>query len=198
MSLEDSVTIDGIPLLSKTKFDYIIYHKPIGIETTTDTSKPDNIIDAIHYPIRIFPVGRLDKDSSGLIILTSDGQIVNRILRSENAHEKEYIVTVDQEITSEFLSQMSKGVEIYNPVKRQKNITLPAKVKQLSQNTFSIILTQGLNLQIRRMAKALNYHVMKLHRTRIMNLSLESLPKGKYRQLTSIELTDLLQMIDSK
>jgi len=193
---EDELIIDGKIVKTQQDFIYLLYHKPLGIETTTDQSKPNNIIDAISYPERIFPVGRLDKYSSGLIILTSDGQIVNKILRSENAHEKEYIVEVDSPISSEFISKMQKGVEIYNPVQHVKTLTLPSRVTQLSKNAFKIVLTQGLNLQIRRMAKALGYNVNKLHRIRIMNLKIDQLPVGKYRHLTDSELKELFLLIN--
>ncbi|MDD3123802.1 MAG: pseudouridine synthase, partial [Candidatus Izemoplasmatales bacterium] len=191
----DEVMVDGKLVFHNEEAVYLLYHKPVGIETTTDTTKPKNIIDAVGYKDRIFPVGRLDKDSSGLIILTSDGQIVNQILRSENAHEKEYVVKVDKTLTDDFVESMAKGVKIYNPVKHVYTITLPSIVKQLSSNTFSIILTQGLNLQIRRMSSALGYHVETLERIRIMNLSIQDLPVGNWRHFTKDELSILKEMI---
>jgi len=192
---DDIITIDGIIIKTQKDFVYLLYHKPVGIETTTDQTKPYNIIDAISYPERIFPVGRLDKNSSGLIILTSDGQIVNKILRSENSHEKEYIVEVDKPYPESFLKSMEKGVEIYNPVKHVSTVTLPSKVTRISNNTFKIVLTQGLNLQIRRMTKALGFNVNKLHRTRIMNLKIDQLSPGKYRHLTELEKREMFQLI---
>lgn len=192
----DEVTVKGTKVTHHEEAVYLLYHKPLGIETTTDISKPDNIINAIQYPARIFPVGRLDKDSSGLIILTSDGQIVNRILRSENAHEKEYIVELASPFPDSFLEDMAGGVLIYNPVRHETTKTLPAKLKRISKTSFSIVLTQGLNLQIRRMTKALGYHVSKLHRVRIMNLDIGNLEEGKWRYFSSNELTELKKMID--
>jgi len=192
----DIVEIDGKPLKIKPETVYIMYNKPRGIESTTDPEKKDNIIDAINYPERIFPIGRLDKDSSGLILLTNDGMIVNRILRSENNHEKEYLVTVDKVLTKEFLDAMSKGVDIYNPVKHVRQITLPAKLKKIGPKSFSIILTQGLNLQIRRMAKQLGYKVLTLHRIRIMNLNIGKLEEGTYRLLTDKEVSDVLHLLE--
>jgi len=194
----DVVSVNNHMIETQAHPVYLLYHKPIGIESTTDISKPNNIIEAIHYPNRIFPVGRLDKDSSGLIILTSDGQIVNRILRSENAHEKEYIVELSTPFPDSFLEQLASGVEIYNPVRHERTTTLPAKTKRLSKTTFSIILTQGLNLQIRRMTQALGYHVSKLNRVRIMNLELGDLPPGKWRFFSEEELINLKKMIESE
>ncbi|MDD3122991.1 MAG: pseudouridine synthase [Candidatus Izemoplasmatales bacterium] len=191
----DEVMVDGKLVFHNEGTVYLLYHKPVGIETTTDTTKPKNIIDAVGYKDRIFPVGRLDKESSGLIILTSDGQIVNQILRSENAHEKEYVVKVDKTLTDDFLESMAKGVKIFNPVKHEYTITLPSIVKQLSSNIFSIILTQGLNLQIRRMVSALGYHVLSLERIRIMNLSIQDIPVGKWRHFTKDELSILNEKI---
>lgn len=192
---DDIITIDGTIIKTQKDFVYLLYHKPVGIETTTDQTKPYNIIDAISYPERIFPVGRLDKNSSGLIILTSDGQIVNKILRSENAHEKEYVVEVDKPYPESFLKSMEKGVEIYNPVKHVSTVTLPSKVTRISNNSFKIVLTQGLNLQIRRMTKTLGFNVNKLHRTRIMNLTIDQLSPGKYRHLTELEKREMFQLI---
>lgn len=192
----DRVTLDGKPIRVAPKTVYLAYHKPIGVESTTDQSKPHNIIDAIKFPERIFPIGRLDKDSSGLILLTNDGQIVNQILRSENAHEKEYLVTVDRDITPDFLHQMQCGVEIYNPVKHRKQTTLPTKINKLGARKFSIVLVQGLNLQIRRMCSALGYHVMTLKRIRIMNLSLGDLPSGKYLILDESQIASLRAMME--
>jgi len=192
----DLVTLDGKPIRQAPKTVYLAYHKPVGIESTTDQSKPGNIIDAIHYPERIFPIGRLDKDSSGLILLTNDGQIVNQILRSENAHEKEYFVTVDHDITDDFLQRMKVGVEIYNPVKHRRQTTLPTQIQKLGSRKFSIVLVQGLNLQIRRMCTALGYRVMTLKRVRIMNLSLGELPSGKYLLLNESQIASLKAMME--
>lgn len=191
----DIVTINDFDVNRKVEPVYLLFHKPIGIETTTDLTKKNNIIDFIGYPERIFPIGRLDKDSSGLLLLTNDGQIVNRILRSENHHEKEYLVTVDQPVTEAFLQSMGAGVEIYNPVRHRYETTLPAKIEKRSETSFTIVLTQGLNLQIRRMSKALHYRVIKLVRTRIMHLNLQDLKPGKWRHLNSNEREQLFLLL---
>lgn len=177
----DLVEIDGEPLRKKRKTIYIAFHKPEGITSTTDEKDKTNIISYINHKDRIFPIGRLDKDSEGLIFLTNDGNIVNKILRAGNEHEKEYIVTVDQIITQEFLTQMSEGVRIMG--KRTK----PCKVTSIGKYVFRIILTQGLNRQIRRMCLVLNYKVKKLVRVRIMNVTLGKLPLGHWRYLTEEE-----------
>lgn len=191
----DTIEVDGRIVSDRPCVVYLAYHKPLGIESTTDRSKEDNIIDALNYPERVFPIGRLDKDSSGLILLTNDGQIVNQILRSENEHEKEYVVTTEKPYDEAFLQAMSRGVEIYNPVRHERTITKPCIVKPLTERTFSIVLTQGLNLQIRRMAKELNHHVVKLKRVRIMHLTLGNLPEGKWRKLTDSEMNSLLETV---
>lgn len=191
----DVVLVDGKPIQERPKTVYLAFHKPEGIESTTDQTKPDNIIDFIGFPERIFPIGRLDKDSSGLILLTNDGMIVNKILRSEFDHEKEYIVTVDQPVTDEFLAAMASGVRIYNPVRHENTLTKPCKTAKVSEKAFSIILTQGLNLQIRRMAKALSVQVLTLKRIRVMNIRLGALPIGKYRLLAEAELKQLFSML---
>ena len=182
----DTVSVDGVVVGTTTdKPVYLAFHKPVGIVCTTDTRvEKDNIIDFINYPKRIFPIGRLDKPSEGLIFLTNDGDIVNKILRARNNHEKEYIVRVDHPITSSFLHQMRNGVPILDTVTRK------CKVEQISRFTFKIILTQGLNRQIRRMCEALNYEVTQLKRTRIMNVNLD-VPVGKWRDLTSKELEEI-------
>lgn len=182
----DEVRVDG-ELISKAKEKpvYLAFHKPVGIVCTTDTRvEKDNIIDYIGYPKRIFPIGRLDKASEGLIFLTNDGDIVNKILRARNNHEKEYIVTVNRPITRKFIQQMSNGVPILDTVTRK------CKVEQISKFTFRIILTQGLNRQIRRMCEFLDYQVKKLKRVRIMNVELD-LPVGKWRDLTKQELKEI-------
>ena len=185
----DTVKLDGktVGRVAKDKSDriYIAYHKPIGITCTTERHVKGNIIDAIGHKERIFPIGRLDKPSEGLILLTSDGDIVNKVLRAENAHDKEYIVTVNQPISERFLTKMAKGVPILGTV------TKPCKVSARGKFQFSIILTQGLNRQIRRMCEFLGYEVTKLKRTRIMHLQLGKLPPGKWRNLTNQELQQL-------
>ena len=185
----DTVCVDGEPVSpADEERVYLAFNKPVGIVCTTDTRvEPDNIIDYINYPSRIFPIGRLDKPSEGLIFLTDDGDIVNKILRARNNHEKEYIVTVDKPITADFVRRMSAGVPILDTVTRK------CKVEKLERHTFRIILTQGLNRQIRRMCEYLGYSVQKLKRVRIMNVSLD-VPVGKWRHLTRDELDEILRL----
>ncbi|MBS4042985.1 MAG: pseudouridine synthase [Chitinophagaceae bacterium] len=178
----DIVTIDDKPLKIKPKPIYIAFNKPPGITCTTDIKDRDNIIDFINYPKRIFPIGRLDKPSSGLILLTNDGDIVNQILRVENNHEKEYVVKVNKPITQQFIQQMSNGLPILG------TITKKCQVQKISSHTFKIILTQGLNRQIRRMCEYLNYRVVTLKRVRIMNLKIDGIKEGHWRYVTKKEL----------
>lgn len=178
----DEVKLDGKLLTKKDDKVYIALNKPVGIICTTEKKIKNNIVDFVNYPKRIFHIGRLDKDSEGLIFLTNDGDIVNKILRAGNNHEKEYIVTVDKCITNSFLKEMSSGVSILNTV------TKPCKVYKEGSHIFRIILTQGLNRQIRRMCESLGYNVLKLKRIRIMNVTLKDIPIGKWRYLTSNEL----------
>ena len=185
---EDKVEVDGKLLKEKKDHVYIALNKPAGITCTTERHIEGNIIDFVNYPERIFPIGRLDKDSEGLILLTNDGDIVNEILREENNHEKEYIVTVNKTITSSFITDMSKGVKIYNPVKNEYTVTKSCKVVQIGDKTFKIVLSQGLNRQIRKMCQQLGYKVTRLQRIRIMNIKLKGLPVGKWRYLTEEEL----------
>ncbi len=191
VSAGDKVMIDGKPLKNKpnTAQTYIALHKPAGITCTTDKRDKDNIIDFVRHRRRIFPIGRLDKASTGLILLTSDGDIVNRILRKEGKHEKEYIVSVDKPITDAFIKKMSGGVPILG------TMTDRCKVTQLGRETFKIILTQGLNRQIRRMCEHLHYRVMKLKRTRIMNIKLSGIQVGQWRDLTAEELDNLRKQL---
>lgn len=189
----DTVVVNGTTIKPKHKKVYIALNKPVGITCTTETHIPGNIITYINYPERIFPIGRLDKPSEGLIFLTNDGDIVNKILRAGNNHEKEYIVSVDKPITKEFIATMENGVPILN------TITQKCKVKKIGKCTFNIILTQGLNRQIRRMCEYLGYTVTSLKRIRIMNVSLGSLPVGKWRYLKENELSTILALTeDSK
>ncbi|MCF1422477.1 23S rRNA pseudouridine(2604) synthase RluF [Mangrovimonas futianensis] len=186
----DQVFVDG-ELISNKKndFTYLAFNKPVGIVCTTDTRvEKDNIIDFINYHKRIFPIGRLDKPSEGLILLTDDGDIVNKILRASNNHEKEYIVTVDKPISQTFIERMSQGVPILDTV------TKKCHVEKIDSFTFKIILTQGLNRQIRRMCEYLDYEVQTLKRVRIMNIPLD-VPIGKYRKLTDQELKDLNKLL---
>ncbi|MEI7668335.1 MAG: pseudouridine synthase [Erysipelotrichaceae bacterium] len=192
----DEVRLDNELLKLKVTSVTLAYHKPIGIICTTDISIEDNIIEAINYPERIFPIGRLDRDSEGLILLTNDGSLVNRILRSENQHTKEYLVSVDQAITSVFIKQMSEGVRIFNPVQKCMTLTLPAIVNLINPTTFSIQLTQGLNRQIRRMVSVCDYKVTHLKRIRVMNIELGDLPCGQWRILTETEMDVLNQQLE--
>ncbi|MBL0357905.1 MAG: 23S rRNA pseudouridine(2604) synthase RluF [Chitinophagaceae bacterium] len=178
----DVVEIDGEPIKKKDKIVYLAFNKPVGITCTTDLKDKNNIISFINYKSRIFPIGRLDKPSEGLIFLTNDGDIVNKILRAGNNHEKEYTVTVDKTISSDFIHKMSNGVKILGTV------TKKCVVKQEGKNRFRIILTQGLNRQIRRMCTVLGYEVETLKRTRIMHMTLTNLPIGKWRYFTPEEL----------
>ncbi|WP_027421029.1 23S rRNA pseudouridine(2604) synthase RluF [Crocinitomix catalasitica] len=186
----DVVTVDGKEINKpKEEFVYLAFNKPIGIVCTTDTRvEKDNIIDYINYPKRVFPIGRLDKPSEGLILLTNDGDIVNKILRARNNHEKEYIVEVDRAISDLFLKRMRNGLPILDTITRK------CKVEQISKFKFRIILTQGLNRQIRRMCEYLDYNVTKLKRIRIMNIKLD-VPTGQYRDLTNSELTEINALI---
>ena len=189
----DQVFVDGkrINAVAENKSDriYIAYNKPIGITCTTERDVRGNIIDAIKHKERIFPIGRLDKPSEGLIFLTSDGDIVNKILRAENAHDKEYLVTVDKPLSERFVERMERGVPILD------TITKPCTVKVQSRFVFSIILTQGLNRQIRRMCEYLGYEVTKLKRTRIMNVHLDKLKPGQWRDLTQREMDEINQAV---
>lgn len=192
VSDEDEVSINGkvVHRAKKKKMVYIAFNKPVGIVCTTDQMREkNNIIDYINYPTRIFPIGRLDKPSEGLIFLTNDGDIVNKILRARNNHEKEYEVTVSKPITKEFIEAMANGVPILNTVTRK------CFVKQTDKKKFKIILTQGLNRQIRRMCEYLEYDVRKLKRVRIMNIKLD-IPVGEYRDFTATELNQINQSVE--
>lgn len=185
----DHIEVDGKPIKKEVELIYIAFNKPKGITCTTERHIKGNIIDYIDHPQRIFPIGRLDKDSEGLIFLTNDGNIVNKILRAGNNHEKEYIVTVNKTITETFLDQMRKGVPILDTV------TAPCKVRQIDANTFNIILTQGLNRQIRRMCDHLGYDVRRLKRIRIMHIKLDHMPIGKWRYLSADELKEINKLV---
>ncbi|PKV76135.1 23S rRNA pseudouridine(2604) synthase RluF [Pontibacter ramchanderi] len=187
---KDKVQVDGKTLqIDQVPPVYLALNKPAGIETTTDLSQRDNIIRFVNYPERIFPIGRLDKDSEGLIFLTNDGDIVNKILRAGNRHEKEYIVTVDKPINEDFVQKMSNGVSILG-VNTKKCF-----VEQLGPNKFRIILTQGMNRQIRRMTETLGYEVQTLQRIRIMNITLAKLPLGQWRELTDEEIAEIQSQV---
>lgn len=192
ISPEDEIRVDG-KLISEPKEEpvYIAFNKPVGIVCTTDTRvEKDNIIDFINYPKRIFPVGRLDKPSEGLILLTNDGDIVNKILRARNNHEKEYLVTVNKPVTKEFIKKMSNGIPIFDTITRK------CFVEKKGTFTFKIILTQGLNRQIRRMCEYLDYEVVQLKRVRIMNILLD-MPVGEWRYLSPNELNEINELVAS-
>ncbi|BAB82019.1 23S rRNA pseudouridine(2604) synthase RluF [Clostridium perfringens] len=186
-----SVSIDGKSLKVENELVYIALNKPVGITCTTESKIKGNIVDFINHEKRIFPIGRLDKDSQGLIFMTNDGDIVNKILRAGNNHEKEYIVTVNKPITDEFIKGMSNGVPILGTV------TKKCLVKKESKNSFRIILTQGLNRQIRRMCEYFGYEVKKLERIRIMNVSLGNLKMGSWRYLTKKELAEINRLTEN-
>ena len=185
----DVVKVNGTLLQSKPKTLYIAYNKPVGIVCTTDAKERFNIVKAIGHEERLFPIGRLDKPSEGLIFLTNDGDIVNKILRAGNNHQKEYLVSVNKPITSEFIQKMGNGIPILGTV------TKKCSIEQLNKNTFKIILTQGLNRQIRRMCEYLDYEVTKLKRTRIMNVDLGKLEEGNWRELTDSEMAIINKMV---
>lgn len=188
----DEVFVDGKKVERQEQLVYIALNKPVGITSTTERHIEGNVVDFINHPLRIFHIGRLDKDSDGLLLMTNDGDIVNEILRAENHHEKEYVVQVDKPITDEFLNKMASGVPILDTV------TLPCRVEKISKYVFKIILEQGLNRQIRRMCSALGYSVKRLQRIRIMNIRLGNLKVGQWRDLTEKERTELFQLLNYK
>jgi 23S rRNA pseudouridine2604 synthase len=188
---EDVVQLDGKALGVKKQHVYIMLNKPVGITSTTERHVKGNIVDYVNHPERIFPIGRLDKDSEGLILLTNNGDIVNAILRAEHNHEKEYIVTVDGPVTPSFIKAMSSGVEILD------TITKPCEVTEMGERVFRIILTQGLNRQIRRMCSTLGVNVVRLQRVRIMNIKLNGLKNGAWRNISQEELSQLRRSLDA-
>jgi pseudouridine synthase len=192
---ENTVLVDNTVIGKRPKRVYLAFNKPKGIISTTDQNIPNNIITYLNYPERIFPIGRLDKDTSGLILLTNDGMIVNKILRSENNHDKEYIVEVDKPYDEDFIKKMTTGVEIYNPVQHVLVKTKPAMLKRINNKTFNLIITQGLNLQIRRMCKQLGYNVVNLKRIRIINIHINDLKMGEWRYLSDKEVDELMKTI---
>lgn len=187
-----TVAVDDQLLTGRGDKVYILLNKPRGVVCTADPREPMNVVDYLNYPVRIFPVGRLDKDSEGLLLLTSDGEIVNRILRAAGGHEKEYEVEVDKPVTAEFLNRMAAGVPILDTV------TLPCRVRRTGERSFNIVLIQGLNRQIRRMCEALGYNVRALRRIRIMNLRIGKMRPGQWRELTEDELAKLLAGIGAE
>jgi len=188
VSPTDTVVVDGKTIKPKSNKVYIALNKPVGITCTTETHVKGNIIDFVNYHERIFPIGRLDKPSEGLIFLTNDGDMVNKILRAGNNHEKEYVVSVDKPITKEFINAMENGIPILGTMTKQ------CKVRKIGKCTFNIILTQGLNRQIRRMCEYLGFKVTSLKRIRIMNVSLSNLPTGKWRYLSSEEMSTIINL----
>ncbi|MFJ5767028.1 23S rRNA pseudouridine(2604) synthase RluF [Lysinibacillus sp. NPDC093210] len=186
----DIVCVDGKEVKKEEQLVYIVLNKPVGITSTTERHIKGNVVDFINHPLRIFHIGRLDKESEGLLLLTNDGDIVNKILRAENHHEKEYIVQVDKPITDQFIKKMSAGVDILDTT------TLPCHVEKISDKVFKIILEQGLNRQIRRMCSALDYSVKRLQRIRIMNIKLGNLKVGQWRDLTDKERTELFKLLN--
>lgn len=188
----DVVCVDGKPVAKEEQLVYIALNKPVGITSTTEKHIKGNVVDFVNHPLRIFHIGRLDKDSEGLLLLTNDGDIVNEILRAEHHHEKEYVVQVDKPITDKFLQQMAAGVDILDTT------TLPCRVEKISSNVFKIILEQGLNRQIRRMCSALGYSVKRLQRIRIMNIHLGNLKVGQWRDLTEQERKELFKHLNYK
>ena len=188
----DTVEVNGIKVKPDDDMIYIAFNKPLGITCTTDRRDPSNIIDYIRFEERIFPVGRLDKNSSGLILLTNDGSIVNKLLRAENGHEKEYLVTVNRPYDKAFIKSMESGVPVLG------QMTLPCRLKPVGDKTFRIILHQGLNRQIRRMCEYLGYKVTRLKRIRFMNIQLGDLESGKWRYLTAEEKKELLKDINKQ
>lgn len=186
----DEVFVDGKLVKREEKLVYIVLNKPVGITSTTEKHIQGNVVDFVNHPLRIFHIGRLDKDSEGLLLLTNDGDIVNEILRAENHHEKEYVVQVDKPITDKFIKDMSSGVEILDTT------TLPCRVEKVSSQVFKIILEQGLNRQIRRMCSALGYSVQRLQRIRIMNIHIGNLKVGQWRDLTEKERNELFKLLN--
>lgn len=188
----DRIEVDGRPMDGAGEKVYLLLNKPRGIVCTADPREPNNVVDYLNYPVRVYPVGRLDKDSEGLLLLTSDGDIVNRLLRAAGGHEKEYQVRVDRPVTAEFLRRMGEGVPILD------RVTLPCRVTRTGPDRFTIVLVQGLNRQIRRMCEALGYRVKELRRVRIMNLCLGDMQPGDWREVTREERGELLRLLEKK
>lgn len=188
----DRVAVDGENLKVAEKLIYIALHKPAGVTSTTDTSDPSNIVDFVGHKVRLFPVGRLDKASEGLIFMTNDGDIVNKILRAGNAHQKEYVVTTERPFSDDFLDKMARGVKLDTGER-----TLPCEIRRESSDTFRIVLTQGLNRQIRRMCESLHYYVKRLVRVRIMSITLKGIERGKWREMSASEVKSLTNMTEN-
>lgn len=189
------ICVNGKKISPEEKLILIALNKPVGIECTTSKTVKNNIVDFIGYKKRIFPIGRLDKNSEGLILLTNKGELSDKIMRGSNHHEKEYIVTVNKPITDDFMLKMSNGIHIFDEEHHLDVVTRKCKVKRIDNNTFSIILTQGINRQIRRMCKACGYTVTRLKRVRIMNIELGNLRIGKYREVANDEISELMKLL---
>ncbi len=198
VSYGDVVKLDGRLVENKEKEVVLALNKPVGIECTTDMNNKDNIISFLNYEKRVFMVGRLDKNSEGLILLTNNGELSDKLMRAANYHEKEYVVTVDRDITDEFVRNMSKGVPIVDEEHGIDTVTRPCVVRKINNNTFSIVLTQGINRQIRRMCKYFEYNVIRLKRVRILSIKLGKLPLGKYRELSREEVADIKKALNMK
>lgn len=194
----DEIRVNGRLVKNAEKEVLLALNKPVGIECTTDLNNKDNIISFLNYKTRVFMVGRLDKNSEGLILLTNNGELSDKLMRAANYHEKEYVVTVDKRITSEFINGMSSGVPIVDEEHGLDTVTRKCKVEKVNANTFKIVLTQGLNRQIRRMCKYFDYNVVKLKRVRIMNIQLGNLPLGKYREVSAEEISSLKKSLNIK
>lgn len=192
----DIVKVNGKTIKNIEQEVVIALNKPVGIECTTDTKNPDNIISFLNYNRRVFMVGRLDKNSEGLIFLTNNGELADKLMRAANYHEKEYIVTVDKTVSNEFIKNMAKGVPIVDEEHGLNTVTRPCRVKKVNNSTFSIILTQGLNRQIRRMCKYFGYNVIKLKRVRILSITLGNLSVGRYRELSKEEIREIKSQLN--
>lgn len=190
------VTYKGKIIKQNQKIILLALNKPEGIECTTDKTNPDNIVDFVNYEERVYPVGRLDKNSCGLILMTNNGELSDKLMRARNYHEKEYEVTVNKEITKDFINKLSNGIHLVDKEHNIDVVTRSSSVKKTGKKTFRIILTQGINRQIRRMCKSQGYNVVKLKRIRIVNINLDKLPMGEYRQVSDEELTELIKLLE--
>lgn len=192
------VTYKGKVIKQNEKIILLALNKPEGIECTTDKTNPDNIVDFVNYEERVYPVGRLDKNSCGLILMTNNGELSDKLMRARNYHEKEYEVTVNKEITKDFINKLANGIHLVDKEHNIDVVTRNCSVKKIGKKTFRIILTQGINRQIRRMCKSQGYNVVKLKRIRIVNINLDKLPVGEYRKVSDEELTELIKLLEKK
>lgn len=190
------VTYKGKIIKQNQKIILLALNKPEGIECTTDKTNPDNIVDFVNYEERVYPVGRLDKNSCGLILMTNNGELSDKLMRARNYHEKEYEVTVNKEITKDFINKLSNGIHLVDKEHNIDVVTRSCSVKKTGKKTFRVILTQGINRQIRRMCKSQGYNVVKLKRIRIVNINLDKLPMGEYRHVSDEELTELIKLLE--